>query len=745
MQGVQLASHNFGQLQTRTWVGASQPTLHTKPAIRAVCAVISKFADHASSPSQSAGAEEPTVSQPARPSTMEQPPIMTTMPASGSKTQWAKPQDWDRYRNTITALFMCHSLPVVMRIMREEHQFHATPKMFQSQIYQKWGLRKTKPGEAKKEAKERKRRREQSEDAESIASSSHSLGRRTAENLSVSNKSLVSNSTSEATSCQAPTDNTRFASVSLDNQAVPSANAETSQPENDGDSSGSTTIPPDPQAAVPKAWMDFLSNGQAPPQLESNQDTSAAAVPGPQKGSENLFSIDGTVNSNDSGSWISTVMLPTPPNSVVQHPRVPSSVKSRSSHSSARSRASRASPSYEEDAVFSRGFKRARTMAGIENPMGSINCLETPTTLLLPERSMFFARHFISSTFSTGLWALSQSTDPTLFDTECGKLERWYNDFNPAFDFLRKQKVRKAFRILKRCFANTKTFIEPQDPRVVIYVCQQAIRCMFYDTLGRNLSQTLLKYIAGLCLVLFGANHPLHIMLSQLSRMDSFEFAQNIRPFLDCYFDHLEPFLEQSDNAFGHITEMRGLTISLMEATGMMGIYEAKPVLDALIRKSQSHGLPNLYLMVETAAILHRNRFFKEALSLLAQVRESEEAPAHPYEFHYAGIVLVLTLQKMKDMDGAIRAEYELAEFLTRPLSSHPGYPDQLSISLRQYMESRQSSLILILGKLEKDLREVGRIEEADEIQGRLDRGVAHEYGVEEAGGDVGEEVSLVY
>lgn len=53
---------------------------------------------------------------------MEQQPTV----AMGTKTQWAKPQDWDKYRNTITALFMCHSLPVVMRVMREEHQFHAT-------------------------------------------------------------------------------------------------------------------------------------------------------------------------------------------------------------------------------------------------------------------------------------------------------------------------------------------------------------------------------------------------------------------------------------------------------------------------------------------------------------------------------------------------------------------------------------------------------------------------------------------
>ncbi|KAM0811547.1 hypothetical protein AB5N19_11903 [Seiridium cardinale] len=668
---------------------------------------------------------------------MEQPPIMAAPSTSRSKTQWAKPQDWDRYRNTITALFMCHSLPVVMRIMREEHQFHATPKMFQSQIYQKWGLRKTKPGEAKKEAKARKRQREQSEDVESVASSSRSLGRTATEDVSVSGRSYVSTSSAEAAPRQAPSDSNLLAPPSLGNQAGAPARADTHGPSDDQDESGSITTTADSQAGVPRAWTDFLNKGQMPPQQPGDDMNNVSSFTRESGiGGDQSFPGAGSYHANESGSWISTVMLPTPPNSVAQsRQHVPSTIKSRSSGSSARSRASRSSPS-RDGYQPSPNHKRARTTAAYERPMGSICHLDLPQKLLLPEKSMFFARHFISSTFSTGLWALSQTSDPTLFDTECGKLEQWYNDFNPAFDFLREQKVKRAFRLLKRCFANTREIIEPQDPRVVIYVCQQAIRCMFYDTLGRNLSQTLLKYITGLCQVLFGAQHPLYIMLNQLSGMDSFDFAQNIRPFMDCYFDHLEPFLEQSTNAFGHITEMRGLTISLMEATGMMGIYEAKPVLDSLVRKSRSRGLPSMHLMVETAAILQRNRFYREALSLLSEVRESGEAESSPYEYIYAGIILVLTYQKMKDGDGAIRVCYELVAFLSKPPSSYPGYPDQLSMSLRQYMGSRQSSLLVVLGKLEKELRDAGRIDEADKIQARLERGVADELGVEEINED---------
>ncbi|KAI0153348.1 hypothetical protein BJ166DRAFT_500322 [Pestalotiopsis sp. NC0098] len=695
--------------------------------------------------------------------TMEQQPTV----AMGTKTQWAKPQDWDKFRNTITALFMCHSLPVVMRVMREEHQFHATiltykqsPKMFQSQIYQKWGLRKTKPGEAKKEAKARKRRREDSEDVESDVSP-RSNSQTVVDDDGNSGHDIKDTSPPGVN----PSEATSELAASLDDTAASTASTKVddSQPAA-GPDGCHLDLPP------PKGWTDFLTQGPTHLQLGVSQDQSACAMPKPTACEDHDHAHDHSVpeDHEPAPSWVSTVTMPLSTSSGFDQPSTAPSVVSTATHStihprssvsgysgysgysgqsghsghsghsgrsrySGRSRSSRWSE-YDETGMSSASSpKRHRMNAIIERrPMGCIHNLDSPDKFLPPEKSMFYARHFISSTFTTGMWALAQSSDPSLFDTECSKLERWYNDFNPAFDFLRENKVKTAFRLFKRCFANTKGIIEPQDPRLVIYLCQQAIRCMFYDTLGRNLSQTLLKYIVGLCQVLFGTKHPLYIILLQLSRMNAFEFAQTIRPFMDCYFDHLEPFVSNSNNAFGHITEMRGLTVSLMEGTGMLGIYEAKPVLDRLVEKAEAKGLPNLHIKVETASMLSRNRFFNEALALLNEVRDFGEAEKNPYEYHYAGIMLVITYKKMKKLDEAIKVGYELSEFLSKPPSSYPGYPDNLSMSLRQYLESRASSLLLVLGKLEVDLREVGRIEEADKIKKRLYRDIMDSIGPEE-------------
>lgn len=622
---------------------------------------------------------------------------------TGTKTQWAKPQDWEKYRNTITALFMCHSLPVVMRVMREEHHFHATPKMFQSQIYQKWGLRKTKPGEAKKEAKERKRRRQASEDVQSSGVDSHTREAEPLDNPSVGSGSVESTSPNIAAHQQAPLESTQFESSFQAGDFVAAPEASGVNPPNTQQQTRKPNyVVPEIQGAVPKGWQDFLSQSQ----LQYPLPLHSQLAP-----SSHVLDFQG-----DNNQYHSSEATP--------------SAKTQSIRSDIRSRRATPSTPGHHAGLAPPSFKRAKYMAAIANPMGTLRSLESDPASLIPERSMFYARHFISSTYATGVWAWAQ-TDKLTFDVENARLEHWYNGFNPSFDCLRHKKVKKAFRILKRCFANTKDVLEPQDPRCVIYMCQQTIRCMFYDTLGRNLAQTLLRYISGLCQVIFGVHHPLYIMFNQLSCLDSFAFAQLIRPFMDCYFDHVEPFLEDSNSALGDLYEMRGLTVSLMEGTGMMGIYEAKPVLDRLVGLAQTKGLATIHLKVEMASLLSRNRFYYEALDILEGIRASVEPTESPYELTYAGIILIMTLQRMKDLDRAINVGYELSEFLSKPASAMPGYPNNLSSSMSQYLESRESSLLLVLGKLEKVLRDAERIEEADKVQKRIDDGVTEEYGVE--------------
>ncbi|KAK3937218.1 Clr5 domain-containing protein, partial [Diplogelasinospora grovesii] len=56
---------------------------------------------------------------------------------------WADSQRWERYRGTIQELYHSRNLPLkeVMKIMEQEHQFRATPRMYKMR-FKAWGLDK---------------------------------------------------------------------------------------------------------------------------------------------------------------------------------------------------------------------------------------------------------------------------------------------------------------------------------------------------------------------------------------------------------------------------------------------------------------------------------------------------------------------------------------------------------------------------------------------------------------------------
>ncbi|KAH8660189.1 hypothetical protein BX600DRAFT_467373 [Xylariales sp. PMI_506] len=700
--------------------------------------------------------------------------------AGSSRDKWAKPEDWARYRNTITALYMCHSLPNVIRMMREDHGFYATPKMYQVQIFRRWGLRKGRPA-AEPKGKKKRRLNEANLDSDSPSGqAAHVTPPEDEDDDDFSN--LPDDEDDEDPDPEPrsqPTQQPRQAPSEADSASVASGSlhphqswgpqhgvaAEPVQQQNDNILNIPQIGANNPDLSIPLAWTDFLSAYEGPPPL-----------PLPPPG-QSLFAFAGGTDSQgatpihhgqpipyvdsmnqaggpSSGSWMTTVMIRTPPHgsNQQQSPQfmsssesagvTNSSVATPASSSQQRSkilssRRSRPSSKTTVSRVRSKassstsGSSRSST-ATLNLPMETLRHLQSPDALLLPERSMFYARHYISSAFSTGLWSLSQSADPTLLDHECVKLDGWYNNFNPGLDFLSERRVKKAFRIFRRCFAATKEIIEPQDPRVVIYICQQAIKFMFYDTLGRSLTMSLLRYVTGLCRELFTEQHPLYIFLSQIARMDNFEFAQNIRPLMECYFDHLEPFINEKSEAFGFINDLRGLTVSLMEATHMMGIYEAKPVLERLAVRAEEHGHCSLHLRNEIAAALQRNRFFVEARDMLIQLRSTRQAQKNPYEYVYSGLILMVTLRRMKDKDACIHMGYEMVEYL-----SDAQHRAESEFNNELFKSNAHSSLLLCLGKLETDLRDAGRGEEADQIHARLEAAMNAQYGIEEESAQV--------
>lgn len=619
--------------------------------------------------------------------------------------------------------------------------------MYNVHLYQKWGVRKGKQ-ESNKE-KKKKRRREPTEEAESVASSSHTASDHPVEEQSGHHASDLNQISGSLESM--PRDVLEY---QHQQQMLEIQHLRFYQP---------PTLKAPLRAQPPGEWNEFLQHSPAF-RVDSSYNggtntTGAMVLRGEQQGMPSHANYHDQHYYGDGDSWMSTVLVSEAPSSVSYAASSSgshgsgTSGRTRTSNASSRSRLSGASSSRET--LLSSNSSRTRSSLSkrksaksqtptMELPHGTLRLLDAPDGLLFAERSLFYARHYISSTFSTGLWTLSQSTDTSLLDTECVKLDRWYNNFGPGLDLLHAGKINQAFEIFMKCFAGIEDIITPQDPRVVIYICQQAIRLMWYDQQGRKLSQTLLKYVSGLCRKLFNTRHPLFIIMDQMSRMSNFEFAKAIPTMMECYFDHLEPFLDHSSTAFRFVNDLRGLTVSIMEGTGMLGMYEAMPVLERLVKRAQERGHASLHIQLEMAAMLMRSRFFDETIALLTELRESEEAKNDAYEFAYSSIILMLTYRRMKDSDSVIRVGYEMVDWLSSPEIMTGGEKEDFSSEL--WRANYRSGAAIIIGKLELELRELNRIAEADEVKARLDVLMDEEFGInaerQPAGDDIQDEMS---
>ncbi|KAI5456999.1 hypothetical protein BGZ63DRAFT_365542 [Mariannaea sp. PMI_226] len=68
--------------------------------------------------------------------------VPTGVPATGTvQGEWATPEKWRSYQGIITELYQTHTLKEVKKIMRDEHKFCATDRMYKCR-FNKWGLQK---------------------------------------------------------------------------------------------------------------------------------------------------------------------------------------------------------------------------------------------------------------------------------------------------------------------------------------------------------------------------------------------------------------------------------------------------------------------------------------------------------------------------------------------------------------------------------------------------------------------------
>lgn len=246
-------------------------------------------------------------------------------------------------------------------------------------------------------------------------------------------------------------------------------------------------------------------------------------------------------------------------------------------------------------------------------------------------------------------------------------------------------------------------------------MCHQVLDCMEYDT---TLAQMLLRHCAALYRVFYGMRYPLCTITDKLSQMDSRELANHIERLIGSCLDILEPLSRGSPGNLTNLLESRGIFISLLEETHVVGFQEARTMLDNLIQKCSDYGTSTIHSKVMKSEVLRRNGYLHEALSLTLETLDSQEAS--PVNSAHIRTKLASILRDIGDYDGAIRICYDLIESLSiTPGSEH----DEVWYPSMTCLDQRQNLLPFLLEELEGILRKSGRIEEAEAIQHRLEYG----------------------
>lgn len=325
---------------------------------------------------------------------------------------------------------MCYSLPNVIRIMVEEHGFHATPKMFQVQIYKKWDLRKGRPESNKKSRKRRRIAEEDEEDEEdedddqdddirpAQRGRSKVSGGGSAKSMSPNNTLTLPH---RVDGRQFPVELQLTQAAAMPKSHIQQMALEIAGPGSLRAGLEDLKDDLDGPIPIPDGWEEFYSRvtNPTPVLVQDAEVVTESQLEDPQSS----FSYGtGPTPADRASRWMNIVMESStseanPPkpahSSAASHVSGSSSGRSRGSYALSRSSGSRSNASGSRWSSTSSRSCRCSASSKTSSrssattmtlPPGSLRDIGTPAKLLLPEKSMFYARHYISSTFSTGIW-----------------------------------------------------------------------------------------------------------------------------------------------------------------------------------------------------------------------------------------------------------------------------------------------------------------------------------------------------
>ncbi|KAH6645984.1 Clr5 domain-containing protein [Truncatella angustata] len=198
----------------------------------------------------------------------------------------------------------------------------------------------------------------------------------------------------------------------------------------------------------------------------------------------------------------------------------------------------------------------------------SSHCLQAPTVLYQAESAIHAMHAYTDFCFETLVWELASHE----FNDSLERASSWWMCIRRAARLLEQQRDSPdGFRLLHICLDRYGQLLILQDP---IFLTATLSAVLQLDAIGRELAESLVRYVVGLSEIKLGLAHPLTVLWSQL-RATGVSRAHNLASVaLRAHYDSLAHHLEPGPGAIT-VFQVRGLRqLALFGKTPVKAVEE---------------------------------------------------------------------------------------------------------------------------------------------------------------------------
>ncbi|KAL7628663.1 hypothetical protein AAE478_000178 [Parahypoxylon ruwenzoriense] len=159
--------------------------------------------------------------------------------------------------------------------------------------------------------------------------------------------------------------------------------------------------------------------------------------------------------------------------------------------------------------------------------------LDAPDGLRLPEECIQIVQNYVDGAFGAALW--QTTSEKELVFPRKGKT--WLDPVSSARQLFMNGFTEQGFHMLRITFDDYRDVMVRQDPSLLVETCL-ALGALLQS--GPGLAESLINYACGMSLIVFGRQHPLHLLFLRLKDASPSEITQFAGMILQAYLQAIQ-------------------------------------------------------------------------------------------------------------------------------------------------------------------------------------------------------------